>query len=187
MWVSYDQKAQTLVIVSITRKSALVIVCLLLLVMLGTLAFHPWRGSTEPLGESPLISYESTSAPDPTVRQFLEGDFALIKDVNSLPHPVRQAFTEAGGSRLVMANPGQRFEATDFIRDTSLPRKRLIFAGVSGNKCFVHYEHGGLGHSFLVSFFELTSVDTMRPIWGGHCGPARDLSDLRLQVHRGCR
>jgi hypothetical protein len=172
-----------------TRKSALGIVCLLLLVMLGAgiLASHPWRDSTEPLGESPLITYESTSAPDPTVRQFLEGDFALIRDVKSLPRPVRQAFTEAGGSRLVLADPGQRFEATDVIRDTSLPRKRLIFAGVSGNKCFVHYEQGGLGHYFLVSFFELTSVDRMRPIWRGYCGPARDLSDLRLQVDRGCR
>ena len=174
---------------SITRKSVLGFVCLLVLVMLGAgiLASHPWRDRTEPLGDSPLISYESTSAPGPKVRQFLEGDFAVIRDTKSLPQPVRQAFTEAGGSRLVLANPTQRFEATDVIRDTSLPRKRLIFAGVSGNKCFVHYEQGGLGHSFLVSFFELTSVDSMRPIWQGHCGPAKNLSDLRLQVDRGCR
>ena len=174
---------------SITRNSVLGFVCLLVLVMLGAgiLALHPWRGRTEPLGESPLITYESTSTPDPTVRQFLEGDFELIKDVKFLPRPVQQAFTETGGSRLVLVNPGQRFEATDVIRDTSLPRKRLIFAGVSGNKCFVHYEQGGLGHSFLVSFFELTSVDSMRPIWQGHCGPAKNLSDLRLQVDRGCR
>ena len=77
-------------------------------------------------------------------------------------------------------------EATDFIVDNSLPRKRLILAGVSGSKCFVQYEQGGFGLSFQVAFFELTSPSTMRPLWLGYCGPAKDLADLRSQVKAGC-
>ena len=87
----------------------------------------------------------------------------------------------------MMANPGQRFEATDVIRDESLPRKRLIFAGISGNKCFVHYEQGGLGLSYPVAFFELTSSQGMTPIWRGGCGKAKDLDQLRSLLNQGCK
>ena len=53
-----------------------------------------------------------------------------------------------------MANPGKHFIEGDVIYDSSVPRERLIFAGVSGEKCFVHYEQGGRGHMYLVVFFE---------------------------------
>ena len=106
--------------------------------------------------------------------------------LSKIPRPVLRVFTEVGGSRPVMANPGKRFEATDVIRDESIPRKRLIFAGVAANKCFVLYEQGGLGHLFLVDFFELTSGDEVHPLWRGHCGPAADIRDLRSHIDSGC-
>jgi hypothetical protein len=144
------------------------------------------NGNHKPLGESPLIPFATISAPDERLLQFLDGDFRLIKDVQSLPVPILKAYTETGGARPVMANPGERFEATDVIRDESVPRKRLVFAGVSGSKCFVHYEQGGRGHSFRVAFFEIPSAEKMKPIWLGYCGPAKDVSDLRSQVRAGC-
>ncbi len=49
-----------------------------------------------------------------------------------------------------LADPGQKWEATDAITDASLPRKRLIWGAVSGEYYVVHYERGGRGHSFHV-------------------------------------
>ncbi len=121
-----------------SRKRVLGIVVILTLIILlgGILALRGGIGNRKPIGESQLIQFESTSAPDDAVRRFLDPDFVLIKDVASLPVPILKVYTEVGGSRPVLANPGQRFEATDVVRDQSLPRKRLIFAGVSGSRCF---------------------------------------------------
>ncbi len=168
------------------RVVGIVVLLTLMISLGGLLALRAGIGNRKPLGEGQLIQFESTSTPDDTVRHFLDGDFELIKNVASLPRPILKAFTEVGGSRPVLANPGKRFEATDFIVDSSLPRKRLIFAGVSGSKCFIHYEQGGLGLSFRVAFFELTSWNTMRALWLGYCGPAKDIADLRSQVRAGC-
>src|SRR5436309_12102174 len=49
-----------------------------------------------------------------------------------------------------LAEPGQKWGATDVITDASLPRKRLIWAVVAGEYYVVHYERGGRGHSFHV-------------------------------------
>lgn len=120
-------------------------------------------------------------------QQFLEGDFKIIRDVKELPQPVLQAFTEQGGSRLLMANPGKRFLATDVISDSNLPRKRLIFAGVLDDKCFVHYERGGIALANILAFFRLTSKESMEPLWRGYCAPASDIKDLRSQLLKdGC-
>jgi hypothetical protein len=107
-----------------SRNRVVGIVVLLTLMSLlgGLLALRGGIGNRKPLGEGQLIHFESTSTPEDTVRQFLDGDFALIKNVESLPRPILKAYTEVGGSRPVLANPGKRFEATDFIVDNSLPR-----------------------------------------------------------------
>src|SRR5260370_3153799 len=109
-----------------------------------------------------------------------------ILSLSKIPRPVLRVFTEVGGSRPVMANPGKRFEATDFIVDSSIPRKRLIFAGVSGDRCFVHYEQGGIAHSYLLALFTVTSPATMKPIWRGYCGHAAHIRDLRSELAAGC-
>jgi hypothetical protein len=102
-------------------------------------------------------------------QQFLEGNFKIINRVGNLPQPVLQVFTEEGGSRFVMADPGKEFQATDVIYDGTLPRKRLILAGVQDDRCFVLYEQGGIGLSEILAFFKLTSKDSMEPLWSGYC------------------
>ena len=115
-------------------------------------------------------------------QQFLDGDFTIIKNMKELPPSVLRVYTERGGTRLLMANPGRRFEETDVIIDPSVPRKRLIFAGISGDKCFVHYEEGGIAHMFLVAFYKVSSKETPELIWQGYCGPASNIRDLRSRV-----
>jgi hypothetical protein len=139
-----------------------------------------------PLGEEPQIEYPAEKMSRVAIRSFLEGQFSIIKHVGSLPAPVLQVFTEKGGSRPVMADPGKNFEATDFIVDGTLPRKRLIFAGVSGDKCFVQYEQGGIGHFYVLALYNLPSQGRLKPLWWGSCPrPATNIDTLRTWVANG--
>lgn len=153
------------------------LVCLALIII-GCTAFFLRKSKLPPLGEGPLIEYPSGNAAQSNVQQFLDSTFSLITDARNLPGPVLRAFTEPGG--LVIANPGNDFRAGDVIYDATLPSRRLIFAGVSDKKCFVHYEHGGRGHMYLVALLEVASNDSMTPIWRGFCrGPAKGIEELR--------
>jgi hypothetical protein len=148
-----------------------------------------WGHASEPLGSALRIESPTLGVSQSMVEQFLNGDYRTIRNVEALPKPVLGAFTEKNGSRLTMANPGEAFEATDFIFDASLPRMRLIFGGVSNDRVFVHYEQGGRGHMFVVALFKLVSESETQPFWLGYCsGPARDVSELRAKVTKGeCR
>jgi hypothetical protein len=169
-----------------TRKSLLTIAfAVALLVCAGFLVLRLWKTSSKPLRDGPLIAYPATELSPLARQQFLQGDFKIIKNVDKLPRPVLQAFTEKGGSRVLMANPGRRFLDTDVIDDSSLPQKRLIFAGVLGDKCFVHYEQGGYARINVLAFFRLTSGESMEPLWRSYCGPAASIQDLRSQVLKG--
>ena len=99
-----------------------------------------------------------------------------------------QTFTEEGGPRLLMANPGQKFEETDVILDATVPRERLIFAGVAGDRSFVHYEKGRYVHSYILEIFGPTSTGKLGPLYGGYCdAPATNFQDLRsLLIPGGC-
>ena len=143
------------------------------------------KKSESPLGIPPKIQFTSENLDSTAAKRFLDDRFSLVNDVRSLPTPVLRAFTEQDGSRLLMANPGKHFRVTDVIYDPTLPSKRLILAGVSGDKCFVHYEQGGIGLSYVVALFKVTATD-MKPIWQGYCGErANSLEELRLWVGDG--
>ena len=114
------------------------------------------------------------SEPDMNVgerRTFLEGKFVLVRKVTDLPIGIRILYR--------MADPGERFEATDVIMDSTLPRRRLIFGGVAQNHAFIHYEQGGIAHIYVTEFFLLESADTAVGMWRGYCGRAETLADLR--------
>jgi hypothetical protein len=46
------------------------------------------------------------------------------------------------------AEPGQAFNATDSIMDTSVPGSRLVWAATDGEYYVVHFERGGIAHTF---------------------------------------
>ena len=147
---------------------------------------YPNKSKSPALGNAPQVQFPSENLAPTAAKQFLDGSFSLIKDVQSLPAPVLRAFTEQGGSRLLMANPGKDFRVGDVIYDPTVPSKRLIFAGILGDRCFVHYEQGGIGHSYVVALFKVSSKDSVNPIWRGYCRDgATSLEDLRSWVGDG--
>jgi hypothetical protein len=173
------------------RKSTVIIIvglCLLFAISrIGV--FRHWERNIKPLGDAPRIEFPPEGMSQSAVENFLEGNFAIITNVRGLPTPVLRAFTENTGSRLLIANPGEQFEATDVISDSSLPRMRLIFAGVLNDKNFVHYEQGGYSHMFIIALFNMPSADGIKPFWRGYCdGPAHNIAELRSKiVTRECR
>jgi hypothetical protein len=171
---------------SLSRKSwgTIISVCCVLLAAAAVEVARYRAPDSRPLAEGPRIEFPANESSEST-RRYLDDDFKIVTDVRALPSSVLQTFTEQGGSRLLMANPGQKFEVTDVI-DASVPRERLIFAGVAGDKCFVHYEKGGRGHSYILEIFGPTSNGSMGPLWASYCdAPATNFEELRSLLIRG--
>jgi hypothetical protein len=76
-----------------------------------------------------------------------------------------------------LADPGEKWQATDVIETPHLPRKRLIWAETDGVHYVVHYEMGGIGHSFHVMVATLIHGETKpKDVWFGAGGPFRNYS-----------
>ena len=85
-----------------------------------------------------------------------------------------------------LAEPGQKWEATDVITDASLPRKRLIWAAVSGEYYVVHYERGGRGHSFHVLVATISKGEPKPKIlWRGVGSRLNDYSEFLDALRTG--
>jgi hypothetical protein len=169
----------------VNRKSAVVmiVVCSFLFAVARSGLLRYWRQASRPVGQAQRTDVPSAGISQFEKEHFLEGDFRLISDVKALPTPVLEAFTGKSGTRLLMANPGEQFEATDVVSGPNVPRMRLIFAGVFGDKSFVHYEQGGRGHTYILAFFTVASTGSIKPYWLGYCArPAANLDELRSKV-----
>jgi hypothetical protein len=160
--------------------------CLVLAVWIGL--FHYRIGPNRPLEEPVLTSFPSTAMPEAERASFLVGDFTIIERMRALPPTILGNYTEINGNRLTMADPGQEFRAGDVVYDANVPSKRLIFAGIQSQKCFLHFERGGRGLSYVLIFFRLGAVNGTKPVWIGYCNrPAIDLTDLRSMIlDNGC-
>jgi hypothetical protein len=80
-----------------------------------------------------------------------------------------------GGGDDKLAEPGQKWNATCVITDPSLPGKRLIWAAVGGDYYVVHYERGGIAHSFHILVAKLTKNDAQpKVVWRAVGAPLKD-------------
>jgi hypothetical protein len=98
--------------------------------------------------------------------------FHEVHSTSDLPPGIVALCTD-GKARL--ADPGQRWNPTDVVVDPTLPGKRLIWAAVGGHYYVVHYERGGIAHSyhFLVATL---ATDRAKPkvVWRAVGGPFKD-------------
>jgi hypothetical protein len=87
-------------------------------------------------------------------------DFSRFRDVHStrdLPPAILSLCDGGGDGKL--AEPGGNWNATDAIIDPTLPGKRLIWAAVGGDYYVVHYERGGIAHTYHVLVAKLAKAD----------------------------
>ena len=79
------------------------------------------------------------------------------------------------GDKARLADPGQKWQATDVIMEPNLPGKRLIWAEVGSDYYVVHYERGGIAHSFHILVAKLTKNDAQpKVVWRAVGGPLKD-------------
>ena len=120
-------------------------------------------------------------------QHLLDGAFTVHLKTGDMPASVKQAFAKITGEpSFSLADPGQKFNATDFIVDGTLPRRRLVFAGNRGDEWFVDYEQGGRAHSYHVVLFSVDPKGGLQLIWrGAGVHSAKNLDELRKMVATG--
>ena len=74
-----------------------------------------------------------------------------------------------------LADPGENWNVTDATTDPTLPWKRLVWAAVGGDYYVVHYERGGIDHSFHV-LVAMLPRDNTKPkiVWTALGRPFKD-------------
>jgi hypothetical protein len=122
------------------------------------------------------------SAEDRKILQDSSG-FHEVHSTQNLP-PAMVALCVDDKGRL--ADPGQNWNATDAITDPTLPWRRLIWAAVGNDYYIVHYERGGIDHSFHILVAKLAR-DEPKPkvIWSGIRGPFKDYAEFLDAMRRG--
>jgi len=96
---------------------------------------------------------------------FVNTNFRQLNRFEQLPKEVRQNLAmhlvgRATGTGTVVANPDERFNATDIV-DPKYPMRRLMFAGEAPRAWFVYYEHAG--HYHLIIYW----AGRVEPVFAG--------------------
>jgi hypothetical protein len=113
----------------------------------------------------------------------LDGQLKVVSKTEGIPANVKQAFSKiAREPSFAMANPGQKFQATDVVF-RKLPWRRLVFAGVQNDRWFVHYERGGRAHSYYVVALKVDPHGDAHFVWGcSVADSAKTVEQLRSMV-----
>jgi hypothetical protein len=121
------------------------------------------------------------------LREHVRGEqFAPVATVADLPAGVRQALADLfGDASLELADPGQRFQATDVMTTPRLPARRLVAAGCSPDHCLVYYERGGFARVHQVALFSRTGTSARFVDGGVAAGGLTDLEQVREALVSG--
>ena len=112
--------------------------------------------------------------------------FDIVTSIRGFPLGVRSGLqTLFGGPDLDIAEPNEKFQATDVMTMPRLPGRRLSAGGCSTDHCLVHYERGGIAHTWFVAVFHWTPAET-RFEWGGIApGRLATIDDIRKAILSG--
>ena len=91
----------------------------------------------------------------------------------------------APDGEFLLANPGEKFQATDVIIYPKLPWRRLLWAARLPNYYLLHYEHGGFAfheHVVLVSYSDPKNA---KVIWSGYSPPLKDYKEFLEALKAG--
>jgi hypothetical protein len=140
------------------------------------------EASTRPV---PTTKYKVVPAPAPVSPRDLLHQLATARVVRTsaaLPRPVVDEIVGAGAR---LADPGQPFQVTDVVFDDTLPWRRLFWAVTDGHTYLVHYEAGGIGHSFHLLLVSSTAGGA-KVLWHAAAdGPIADYAAFRAALDRG--
>jgi hypothetical protein len=85
-----------------------------------------------------------------------------------------------------IADPGQKWNATDAIIDPTLPGKRLIWGAAEGEYYVIHYERGGIAHTFHVLVAKMPKGKAKpQVVWRAIGGPFKDYAAFLQALQNG--
>jgi hypothetical protein len=85
-----------------------------------------------------------------------------------------------------VAEPGQNWNATDVVSDPNLPGKRLIWAAIGGEYYVMHYERGGIAHTYHILVAKLVKGDAKPTVvWQAMGGPFKDYGAFLQALRSG--
>src|SRR5690242_19040740 len=91
-----------------------------------------------------------------TPEHILDAKFRLATTTEDILLNIKQAFCQLSRqSSFAIANPGRKYQVGDVVLDRTLPRRRLVFAGINEDKWLIHYERGGRGRGYDVVMFKV--------------------------------
>jgi hypothetical protein len=90
------------------------------------------------------------------------------------------------GDKNNLAEPGGKWNPTDVIMDATLPSKRLMWAAKDTDYYVVHYEHGGIAHTFHILVVKLAKDDAKpKTVWNAVGGPFKDYTAFVQALRNG--
>ena len=90
------------------------------------------------------------------------------------------------GDKNNLAEPGGKWNPTDVVIDPTLPSKRLIWAAKGGDYYVVHYERGGIAHTFHILVAKLAKDDAKPKIaWNALGGPFKNYTAFLDALRNG--
>jgi hypothetical protein len=108
-----------------------------------------------------------THPPTRDGQHLIDGTCTLIRSTSLLPEPLKAAFVElTKESEFKLAEPDEEFQVGDVVINPRLPFRRLVLAGRCGENWFVHYERGGIAHTFSLVVFQPELHRGFKFIWG---------------------
>src|SRR5258706_2443504 len=124
---------------------------------------------------SPILLIAATPHRPAIAALFTSTTFRRLDRFEQLPEPVRNHLVshfgpEPSGSKSVIANPNEPFNAGDAI-DIRFPMRRLMFAGTSDSLSFVYYVHGGIALHYHVVIYQRGVTE---PVFSGTLNATRD-------------
>lgn len=182
-------------------KTRYVLVVILVVVLVASIAYWSKRqlltpppNTASPHGGVHLENrprLDTISLPAAARDHLLDGAFTSVKRNEELPTDCRSTFEVALFPRIssrdshedLLANPGEVFQSSDALIKGA-PFRRLEFAGLRSNKCFIYYQNGGT----MYPRFCVVVIDreTLKILWAAQARKkAQDLDQLREMILNG--
>ncbi len=110
-------------------------------------------------------------------KKFIATDFKLLYHRGEFPADIINTISP-------VAYPGEPYNSTDYISDSNIPGRLIIFGGLANDIAFVLYEQGGYGTHLVLILFDVKN-NKIQPkreyiLWAD----IKNISDLKLWIEK---
>jgi hypothetical protein len=111
---------------------------------------------------------------DPDVKKVIldSSPVSTIRRVSNIPANALKAC----GFKL--ANPDEEFQVTDCVTNEKLLDRRLIWGALKSNYLILHYERGGIGHSYHILILSKNDKGNFKIVWSASSIPFQSYDDF---------